>query len=131
MPRSPIPEQFDLLLAGATPGHLATIGPSGDPQVNPVWFLWEGGQLLLSVKAETLKYRNLRRNPALAMSIVDPDDSHHYLELRGKVTEFALYRTLDFVNRLAWKYTGQPMDPRQDGQERYKLTVEIVSWTGQ
>jgi len=130
MPKGPIPEQFNTLLASAVPGHLATIGADGNPQVNPVWFLWHGGQLLLSVKAETVKYRNLRRNPALAMSIVDPDDAHRYLELRGKVIGFTLYLTLDFVDLLARKYTGEAMDPAQNGQERYKLTVAIESWTG-
>lgn len=65
------------------------------------------------------------------MSIVGPANLHHYLELRGAVGQFDLYRTLDFVNRLFRKYPGQPMNPEEDGQERYRLTVEIDSWTGQ
>jgi len=131
MPRGPIPARFNSLLHSTAVGHLATIGREGTPQVNPVWFIWDGRHLLLSVKAETLKYRNLRRNPSLAMSIVDPANPHHYLELRGAVGQFDLYRTLDFVNRLSRKYTGQPMNPEEDGRERYRLTVEIDSWTGQ
>ncbi len=131
MPRAPVPGQFDDLLHGTAVGHLATIGVDGTPQVNPVWFVWDGQQLLLSVKGDTVKYRNLRRNPALAISIVDPADARRYLELRGTVTRFDLYRTLEFVNTLARKYTGQDMDPAQDGLERYKLTVAIRAWTGQ
>lgn len=131
MPRTPVPERFTALLESTAVGHLATIGADGAPQVNPVWFLWDGQHLLLSVKASTVKYRNLRRNPALAISIVDPGNPHHYLELRGGVAEFELYRTLAFVNLLARKYTGRDMDPAEDGQERYRLTVGIHSWTGQ
>ena len=70
MPKENIPERFQPLLASTTLGHLATIDEAGNPQVNPVWFLWDGTHLLLSVKAETVKYRNLRRRPALAISFV-------------------------------------------------------------
>ncbi len=111
MPKENIPERFQPLLASTTLGHLATIDEAGNPQVNPVWFLWDGTHLLLSVKAETVKYRNLRRRPALAISFVDPANPHHYLELRGDVIEFTLYRTLEFVNQLSRKYTGHDMDP--------------------
>lgn len=131
MPQGQIPERFQPLLACTTLGHLATISREGKPQVNPVWFLWDGTHLLLSVKAETVKYRNLRRRPALAMSLADPAEPHHYLELRGDVIDFTLYRTLEFVNQLSRKYTGHDMDPAQEGLERYKLTVAIRSWTGQ
>ena len=131
MPRGPVPAHFDALLTSDAVGHLATIGQVGTPQVNPVWFIWDGQHLLLSVKADTIKYRNLRQNPALAISIVDPADSHHYLELRGVVVQSDHYRTLDFVNLLAQKYTGKDMDPAQDGLDRYKLTVAIHTWTGQ
>lgn len=131
MPRGNVPERFQYILASTTLGHLATIGSKGRPQVNPVWFLWVGEQLLLGVKADTVKYRNLRRDPHLAISLLDPQDSHHYVELRGEVTEFELYRDLTFVNQLARKYTGKEMDPSEEGRERYKLTVRVDSWTGQ
>lgn len=131
MPRGPVPKQFHDILESTTLGHLATIGKDGRPQVNPVWFLWDGEHLLLGVKAETVKYRNLRRDPRLAVSCLDPNDAHHYVELRGEVTEFELYRDLTFVNQLARKYTGKDMDAAEDGKERYKLTVRVDSWTGQ
>ncbi len=131
MPRGAIPDSYAPLLHGPTNGRLANIGSDGCPEGNPVWFLWEHDRLLPGVKAETGKHRNLRRNPALAMSVANPADPRHYLELRGQVREFALCWTLDFVNRLSLKYTGQPMDPVENGKERFGLTVEIDSWTGQ
>ncbi len=131
MPKGLIPSRFTHLLEGTTLGHLATINENGNPQVNPVWYLWDEGRLLLGVRADTAKYHNLRRNPNLAMSILDPENPFHYLELRGKVIEFALYLDLSFVNHLSQKYTGSDFDPSTSGQERYKLAVEIESWTGQ
>ena len=131
MPKGTVPQRFHYILESTTLGHLATIDELGRPQVNPVWFLWDGEHVLLSVKAETVKYRNLRREPHLAMSFTDPSNPGHYVEVRGVVTEFELYRDLTFVNWLAHKYTGKDMDPREEGKERYKLTVRVDAWTGQ
>jgi PPOX class probable F420-dependent enzyme len=126
-----VPAAFHPILHSATVGHLATIDARGEPQVNPVWFLWDGDRLFLSVKANTGKYRNLRRDPNLALSCVDATNPHHYVEIRGKVTAFDLYLDLSFVNRLAQKYTGRDMDPTEHVLERYKLSIEVRSWTGQ
>lgn len=131
MPNGPIPERFHMILERTTVGHLATIGHDGRPQVNPVWFLWNGQNVLLSVKAETVKCRNLRRNPHVAITFTDPTDSRHYIEIRGEVIDFELYRDLTFVNRLARIYTGRDMPASADSKDRYKLTVQVDGWTGQ
>ena len=99
--------------------------------LNHVWFLWDGEHVLLSVKPETRKYRNLRRDPHVAISVLDPARSDRYIELRGEVIAFELYDDLTFVNQLARKYTGADFRHGYPGEHRYKLTVKITSWTGQ
>jgi PPOX class probable F420-dependent enzyme len=131
MPPLPVREDLLPLLAGGALGHLATISPAGLPQVNPVWFLWENDRLLFSVKPETVKYRNLRANPRVAMSILDPADNYRYLELRGEVIDFTLFTDLTFVNRLAQKYTGADFRSGVAGEERYRITIRVETWTGQ
>jgi PPOX class probable F420-dependent enzyme len=131
MPKGPLPESHLDLLSSPILAHLATVDGSGRPQVNPVWFLWTDGRLLLSIKPETAKYRNLRNNPYAALSIVDPRDSFRYLELRGRVIDFELFTTFDFVNLLARKYTGHDFTAGRSGEERYRVTIEIETWTAQ
>jgi PPOX class probable F420-dependent enzyme len=131
VPKIPVLEKYLSILESTALGHLATLDERGSPQVNPVWFLWDGEHILLSVKADTVKYRNLRRDPRMAISFADPANGFHYIELRGEVEAFELYRDLTFVNLLAQKYTGKDMDPREYGKERYKLKVRVDSWTGQ
>jgi hypothetical protein len=41
MPRGQVPEHYRDILESATHGHLATVDEHGQPQVNPVWFLWD------------------------------------------------------------------------------------------
>src|SRR5262245_66114984 len=131
MPRGPVPERNHTILKSRTLGHLATIDEKGRPQVNPVWFLWDGEHVLLSIRPETKKYKNLRIDPHLAMSFLDPLNPLHYVEIRGEVENWELYTTLDFVNLLARKYTGADFTAGHAGQERYKVTIRVDSWTGQ
>jgi PPOX class probable F420-dependent enzyme len=131
MPPAPVPDRYKDILESATLGHLATTDERGRPEVNPVWFLWGGEHILLSVKPGARKYRNLRRDPRLAMSFLDLSRPQRYLEIRGEVVSFELYQTLDFVNLLARKYTGADFQHGYSGEHRYKLTVRIDSWTGQ
>lgn len=131
MPRGAVPIAYHDILESTTLGHLATLDAQGRPEVNPVWFLWDGEHVLLSVKEETQKYGNLRRDPHVAISFLDPANPQRYVEIRGEVIAFALYETLDFVNLLARKYTGADFQLGQAGERRYKLTIRVDRWTGQ
>lgn len=131
MPQGHVPAPYRDILESTTLGHLATVDARGRPEVNPVWFLWDGEQIQLSVKEETKKYRNLRRDPHVAISFPDPANPQRYVEIRGEVTSFELYETLDFVHLLARKYTGADFRHGHAGERRYKLTVRVDAWTAQ
>ena len=131
MPKGHVPAQYHDLLASTALGHLATVDPGGQPQVNPVWFIAEPETLYLGARAETMKLRNMRANPHIALSISDPANPGRYLELRGEVVATELYTTLEWVNQLSRKYTGGDFPPGTAGDPRYKLTVRIDSWTAQ
>ena len=131
MPQGQVPARFHDLLESTTLGHLATVDARGRPQVNPVWFLWDGEHVLLSLRASAQKYKNLRRHPYLAISFLDPARPERYVEIRGEVVEWELYLDLTFVNQLARKYTGADYTRGYAGEERYKVTVRVNSWTGQ
>ena len=131
MPKAPVPERLHDLLKIRALGHLASVDSNNRPQVNPVWFIWDGDRILLSMKAETQKHRNLRANPYVAISVSDPANPARYLEVRGKVVDFELFENLSWVNQLARKYTGADYAFGSDGEQRFKVSVEIESWTAQ
>jgi PPOX class probable F420-dependent enzyme len=131
MPNGPVPARFHDILESTTLGHLATIDERGRPQVNPVWFLWDGEHVMLSIKPVAKKYQNLRNDPHVAMSFVDPSRPERYVEIRGEVINFELYENLNFVNQLAQKYTGADFKHGYPGEHRYKVTIRVNSWTGQ
>jgi PPOX class probable F420-dependent enzyme len=80
-----------------------------------------------------VKDRNMRRNPHVALSIVDPDNAYRYLELRGRVVEITEAGADDHIDRLAKKYLGQDRYPyRRQGEVRvtYKIVPERGSSMG-
>lgn len=120
-----IPEAFQGLLKTKALAHIATIGPTGEPQVNPVWFDWDGTHLLFSQTTTRQKYRNVQREPRIALSIVDPENLYRYLEVRGTVVRIDPDPNNDFINAMAKKYLGMDTYPwHQPGDERLVVVVQ-------
>ena len=65
--------------------HVATIGPLGEPQSNAVWPGWGGEHAKFSRTKMCQKYRNVNRDPRIALSIGDTENLLGYLEIRGVV----------------------------------------------
>jgi len=65
--------------------HLATVRPDGGPQSNVMWFDWDGARIRMTHTKKRQKFRNLRHDPRVALSIHDPDDPYRFLEVRGEV----------------------------------------------
>jgi hypothetical protein len=106
-----IPEKYVDLLVSTALAHVATIGPEGEPQVNPVWFGWDGKHIRFSLTTTRQKYKNVQREPRIALSIVDPSNPYRYLEVRGTVAAVEDDPNLDFINSMARKYLGQDKYP--------------------
>ncbi len=119
-----IPDGYADLLESTALAHVATVGPDGAPQANPVWFGWDGTHVLFSQTKARQKYRNVQREPRVALSIVDPANPYRYLEIRGNVTEIREDPDFAFINSMAKKYMGQDEYPwRQPGEERVVIVV--------
>lgn len=119
-----VPEEYLDLLESTALAHVATVGPEGEPQNNPVWFDWNGEHLKFSQTKKRQKYRNVGREPRIAFSIVDPENPYRYLEVRGEVANIEEDPNLDFINAMAKKYLGMDEYPyHQPGDERVVVFV--------
>ncbi|MBN9111800.1 MAG: PPOX class F420-dependent oxidoreductase [Pseudonocardia sp.] len=121
-----IPEQLSDLLERPLLGHLATTRPDGSPQVNPMWFLWDGTHLRFTHTSRRAKFRNVRHEPRVAMSVVDPDHPSRYLEVRGTVESVDDDPTGAFYVALAQRYS-RPPNPPADAPDRVVLVVRPES----
>lgn len=120
-----VPESHKDLLESTALADIATIGPDSAPQVNPVWFGWDGTLLSFSQTKTRQKLKNLERDNRIALSIVDPINPYRYIEIRGKVVEFIEDPDKAFIDSMAKKYLGEDKYPwNQPGDERVIVVVE-------
>ncbi len=128
-----IPESFLDLFQKKAFASLATLMPDGRPQVTPVWCDLEGDRVIINSARGRQKDRNLKRDPRVALSIIDPDNPYRYLEIRGKVVEITEKGADQHIDSMAKKYLGAEKYPyRQPGEVRvlYKIQPEHTSTMG-
>lgn len=117
------PEIRDLL-DRANFAHLATLMADGSPQSVPVWVGREGDRILVCTGEKSLKARNTRRDPRVALSIVDFVDPYREAQVRGRVVERRSDPALRFMDPISQKYTGRPF-PFRDPAGRIALVIEV------
>jgi PPOX class probable F420-dependent enzyme len=117
-----IPEALIDLLERPLYAHLATVRPDGTPQVNPTWLRFDGEFVWLTATTKRQKNRNWQVQPAVALSINDPDRPWRYLEVRGLVERIIPDPDgAEFV-RLAERY-GLPQGPPPDAADRIAVAI--------
>src|ERR1041385_1875791 len=108
-------------------GHLATVNADGTPQVTPGWIDFDGTHVLVNSARGRKKDKNMERNPAVALSIQDPDNPYRYLEVRGKVDEITESGADNHIDAMAKKYIGKDKYPWKGPTEvrvLYKIRPE-------
>ena len=118
-----VPQSHADILDQKVLAHVATIGPDGEPQNNPVWFDHQDGLIRFSQTTTRQKMRNLERDPRIALSIVDENNPYRYLEIRGTVERIDPYPDYAFINSMAKKYTGEDAYTYRPQDERIVIVV--------
>ncbi|MFD7156368.1 PPOX class F420-dependent oxidoreductase [Kribbella sp. NPDC059898] len=126
-----IPGDFHDLLSSTAVAMVGTIGRRGEPQVTPLWFLWDGERVRFSLVEGRQKLRNLRRNPAISVVVVDPARPTYYLELRGRIDDLVADPELALEQAVARKYVGEWTDVEPPGTTRYATSVIVERITSQ
>jgi PPOX class probable F420-dependent enzyme len=128
-----IPDKFRDLFTREAFANLATLMADGTPQVTPVWFDFDGTHIRINTAKGRVKDKNMRRNPKVALAIMDPHNPYRYLSVRGEVDEITEDGADDHIDALTKKYLGKDKYPfRQPGEVRvlYKIRPERISSYG-
>lgn len=121
-----IPASHADLLSRPLYAHLATIRPDGTPQISPMWIEWDGELLRFSNTTTAYKYRNITRNPLVAVSIIDPDLPRRYLEIGGRVERIEPDPDGAFYRVLAARYGRPEIGPPSDAPQRVIYLVRPI-----
>ena len=104
--------------------QLATLMPDGSPQNTQVWVDTDGEHILVNTAEGRQKVRNVRRDPRVALNVVDPANAWRLATIRGRVTEITTAGADDLIDQLAQKYLGVEHYPfRNAAETRVTLTI--------
>jgi PPOX class probable F420-dependent enzyme len=127
-----VPDDYLDLLEDETKafGSLATIMKNGSPQLTPLWFNTDGTYILINSARGRVKDRNMRRDPHVALLIMDPNNPYRYIQIRGRIVEITTAGARQHIDSLAKKYRG--VDKYTSGSKdevrvTYKILPENIS----
>jgi PPOX class probable F420-dependent enzyme len=103
-----VPESHRDLLNEPLPFVLTTVDGKCRPQSSVIWTFVDGdGRLKGSTLIERQKYRNLKRNPACTLLVIDPTNDHRTLEIRA-VADLVPDPEKETARAIAPKYGADP-----------------------
>ena len=110
------------LLQSKIPARLAYIWTDGTPRVIPIWFHWNGRELILATPPKAPKLKALAKNPKVSLTIDDNVFPHKVLLIRGT----AHLQTVDGIvpeyAKAAERYFG-----REQGRAWVKQLGTLIS----
>jgi len=71
------------LLHSKIPARLAYIWTDGTPRVVPIWFHWNGREIVMATPPKAPKLKALAKNPRVSLTIDDNTFPHKVLLIRG------------------------------------------------
>jgi PPOX class probable F420-dependent enzyme len=86
---------------------VTTLLPDGTPQTQPVWVDADDEHLLLNTEVHRQKFKNIRRDPRITVTVWDAGNPYEYAELRGEIVDTVTGpEARAHIDQLAQKYTG-------------------------
>jgi PPOX class probable F420-dependent enzyme len=119
-----LPDNVKELIDRANFAHLATLMEDGSPHSTPVWVGRDGDRLMIGTSGNSLKARNTKRDPRVAISMIDFKDPYMEAQLRGRVVEHRSDSDLKILDAISVRYTGKAF-PMRGYEDRVALVIEI------
>ncbi len=105
--------------------QLATLMPDGSPQVTQVWVDTDGEHVLVNTAQGRQKELNVRRDPRVAVNVVDPTNAWRLAMVRGRVVDVTTAGADQLIDQLAKKYLNEDTYPFRRPEE-VRITLKIL-----
>ena len=123
------------MLRSKIPARLAYVASDGTPRVVPIWFHWNGREIVMASPPKAPKLKALAKNPKVALTIDNNEFPHTVLMIRGSarletvdgvVPEYEACAARYFDQKTAEAWLGQL---RQIVSSMVRITV-TPEWVG-
>lgn len=127
-----IPAHLARILEAPVYGHLATVRPDGEVQLNPMWFEFDAEAQVIRFTHTTkrAKFRNLQQNPTMTLEALDPHTPFKYVEVRGRLVDVVPDPEGEFYVSLGRRYGDADTQSPPDKADRVVLVMSIEKING-
>ena len=102
-----IPDSHKDLLENPITATFTTVSPSNKPENTAVWFSWDGDYILVNSIEGRRKPDNIRKNPSVAVFVIDPTNNERWIDVRGVVEEIIPDEGDANIEAHSRRYTGK------------------------
>ena len=106
------------------PAVMATLAQDGRPVTVATWYLLEpSGLVLLNLDAERVRLAHVRRDPRMALDVLDAADWYRHVDLQLEAVRIEDDPDLADIDALSRHYLGEPYGHRD--RPRVSVRAEI------
>ena len=87
MPLAPLPDELVEFLKGPHAAVISTVRSDGAPYSAATWYDWDDGCILVNMDFERLRLTHMRRDPRVAITVIDLGDWYRAVTVLGTVVE--------------------------------------------
>lgn len=119
-----IDEGVKKLASAANFGTITTLMRDGSPSTHVMWVDADDEHVLINTEIGRMKYRNIKRDPRVVVTVWDSADPYTYAEVRGEVVdEVRGPEARAHIDALSQKYNGT--DYSEDAIQTERVILKI------
>ena len=120
-----LPEKVRQLIDDKNIAHFATLNQDGSPHVSPVWIDRDGDIILVNTTSTRIKYKNVKNDKRVSLSLTDYRDSYTWVFIMGEVIEISDIDADAHIDKMSQKYMGIPKFSGKNPTETRKI-IRII-----
>ncbi|HET6562482.1 MAG TPA: PPOX class F420-dependent oxidoreductase [Marmoricola sp.] len=128
MPTPPFPDELRALLEKPNPAVITTLRKDGQPVSVATWYLLDGDRVHVNMDSTRKRLGHLRRDPRVAMTVLDEASWYTHVSLLGRVVELRDDTDLSGIDLLSRHYGGRPYPDRES--PRVDAWIEVDRYHG-
>jgi hypothetical protein len=113
------------LLQSKIPARLAYVWTDGTPRVVPIWFHWNGREIVMASPPKAPKLKALAKNPKVSLTIDENDFPQKVLLIRGTARLESVEGIVPEYEACAARYFNQQQAKAWLGQLRTMITSMV------
>src|SRR3954465_5292172 len=126
MPLAPLPDEIVEFLKQPHAAVISTVRSDGAPYSAATWYDWDDGRSLVNMDFERLRLSHMRRDPRVALTVLDIGDWYRAVTVLGRVVGVRRDGGLADLGRLSARYGGAPYSNRE--RKRVTALIEPERW---